>query len=307
MVKTCLRAGLLVLAALAMSGLTEPSRVSAVEATSRAGQALIEVASMETVDIALAATAVSQTTERSDPPDAPADLRVAFRIPAAYVARVTDEKRSLGRGWLTLRLWSQSFDPVRPDELADLATCSGEERFQGCPRRGLEGSRYAARRRGGEYVITLEVGHTAGTEAYRRYMMTLEAVVGSESGTGRQPCDTRWDEALGMLVSRTPEGLHPMDACKFGTVGSIHRNGRALMPAAFLKLEQDGTPRFSVKCRNYVTMADEGVPPRGCRMIGHHGPWPLIISVQSDRVMEWDTTFDRLRDFLARHEMQQNN
>lgn len=263
-------------------------------------QRLIAAASMEPVDVALHATGLLQTTEQGIEPLAPADLRAAFRVPAAYVAHASDGKGPGGRGSLTLRLWSGTFDPVRPDELADLALCSAEERLRGCPRLGPDGGRFEARRRAGEYALTVEVTHVAGAEQYQRYVMGLQSGTGGGRASGRQPCDTREDAALGLLVSRTPEGIRPSEACNFHSDSARHRSGRVLRPASFLKLEADGSPRFSVKCSMYVDAA-AGVPPFACRMVGYHGPWPVIASVRSDRAAEWAETFDRLRDFLTRH------
>lgn len=291
-------------ATLALFSLTPSSPAQTIKATSLSGRALIRAASMEPVDVALHATSLLQTTEADIVPDAPADLRIAFRVPAAYVAHASDDKGPRSRGSLRLRLWSGTFDPVLPDELADLAFCTELERLRGCPRLGPDNSRFEARRRGGEYALTVEVTHVAGSKPYQRYVMGLESGTGGSRPFGREPCDTREDAALGLLVSRTPEGVRPMNACNFAGSYARHvRSGRVLRPASFLKLEADGAPRFSVQCSMYVDAADvaAGVPPSGCRMIGYHGPWPVIVSVQSDRAAEWADTFDRLLDFLTHH------
>ena len=44
-----------------------------------------------------------------------------------------------------------------------------------------------------------------------------------------------------------------------------------------------------------------GEPPALCELQGHFGVWPLFLWVRSDRAPEWDATFERVRDYLARH------
>ena len=42
-------------------------------------------------------------------------------------------------------------------------------------------------------------------------------------------------------------------------------------------------------------------PPPPCRMLGFFGAWPVVLYVTGDHPAEWEATFDRLREFLARH------
>lgn len=109
----------------------------------------------------------------------------------------------------------------------------------------------------------------------------------------------REDTALGMLIARAREGVGPRDACGFGAGGAITK-GRSYRPANFMRLAPEGTSRFIVKCRVYVTAADDA-PPSTCEMQSFFGAWPLYVSVLSDRAPEWDATFERVRDYLARH------
>ena len=146
--------------------------------------------------------------------------------------------------------------------------------------------------------------NNAGVPGRRERVLRSEAGVAPVSPAERMdPCDVREDPDLGMLVARAPEGVRHSDACGFLSNGGITR-GRAYRPANFMKLAPDGTPKFVVRCSVYLTAADDASPSI-CRMRGYLGIWPLFLWVRSDRASEWDATFERVRDYLARHEIQQ--
>jgi hypothetical protein len=67
-----------------------------------------------------------------------------------------------------------------------------------------------------------------------------------------------------------------------------------------MRLAPDSSPKFIVKCSAYVA-AGEDAPPRPCEMLGYYGAWPLFLWVMSDRAAKWDATFERVREYLARH------
>lgn len=294
--------GLLFSATLALCGLAASSLSGAVEATSRAGRALLDAASMEPVEVTLAARTLALTSEDTNGPvpPAPAHNSVTFRVPAAYLAGIDRDRHGPGASMLVFRLWSRSLDPVRPDEVADAAAC-GPGELQPCAALGPSGGRVAARRRGGEHPLRITLTDGASSEAHRRYNIRLRVGLARGAGSGiLEPCDIREDPALGMLVGRAPEGVNPFGACRFGTTVAVHRDGRRFPPASFMKSGPDGEPKFGVRCREFVAAGD-GAPPGGCELVGFFGVWPLFFSVPSDRAAEWDETFERVRAFLARH------
>lgn len=210
----------------------------------------------------------------------------------------------MGGQGIGLWLWSETLDPVRPDEAADLAACRIGGPAAPCPGSGLrpaDGGRVGARLRAGEYALRVEVTNIVGVPARSEQAMRRQSGIHPvpRPDARIEPCDVREDPALGMLVARAPEGVRPRDACGFSGGGAITR-GRVYRPANFMKLASDGTPKFAVLCGVYVTVADDA-PPSTCQMQADFGIWPLFVSVLSDRAREWDATFERVRDYLARH------
>ena len=243
---------------------------------SERGAEPITAASTEPVKVALEAGRVFQIPG-SRPNWLPGDHRIVFRVAAAAVVMLDlAEGRKGGQGsgfWL----WSETLDPVRP----------------------ADGGRVGARLRAGEYALRVEVTNAVGVSERRERILRSEAGVAPVSPAERErPCDVREDPELGMLVARTPEGVRHFDACGFRTGGAI-TEGRSYRPANFMKLAPDGTPKFVVKCSVHVTAADYA-PPSACQMQGDFGAWPLFLWVRSDRAPEWDATFERVRDYLAR-------
>lgn len=292
-------------AALAICAVVASSTVEAAEANSRAGRALLDAASMEPVEVALASNKLwltSEETGRPVPP-APADHRIVFRLPAAYLAQFALDRDVGGAaaGSIVVRLWSRSLDPVRPDEMADFARCPAWQPPGSCTALGPDGGRIAARLRAGEYPLKVTVTNQTGTAAHRRYTLRAQAGLARNVGSGDlDPCDVREDPALGMLVGRAPEGVRPFMACRFRSNGAVYRDGRHFAPASFLKLGPDGEPKFAALCPVYIAAGD-AAEPEGCEFVGYFGVWPLFLPMRSDRAPEWDGDFERVRAFLARH------
>jgi hypothetical protein len=263
-------------------------------------RALINAASMEPVQVTLASRVVGMTSiEHGGVPHLAADNRITLRVPAAFVASVTfRQEAGVNRGApgvssVTFWFWSRSFDPVRPDQVADAAAC-----FPRVQRLCGDG-RMAERRRNGENVITVELLSVPASEAQRRYDLLYAA--GVVSGALVSPCEFHEDPVLGMLVGRVPEGQRIFRACNMGGTPALHtRTGRTFDRATFLMREADGTPRFAVRCRTFAG-PDDGAGAFGCEMLGFFGVWPLTISVRSNEASEWNATFLRVHDFLASH------
>ncbi len=265
---------------------------------------LLNAASMEPVAVALAARAIALTgEERGSVQPAPADNRITFRVPAAYLAGVSFHNESPynrdapGASVLTFLFWNRSFDPVRPDEIADFAACRPGE-LRPCAAHGPGGGPMVARRRAGEFPLHVRVWNGASSDEHRRYSIRYWAGVARGVNTLRaDPCEFREDAALGMLVGRGPEGV--FSACNLASSGAVIQ-GRRFSRATFLKSEADGTPRFGVRCPVF-TGPDDGVGPSPCEMLGFFGVWPLSLSVPSDRTADWNYAFERVQAFLARH------
>lgn len=278
------------------------AEAAAVESKSEAGLALIRTASPEPVDVVISATNLEHGTESIGPLATATDKRIVFRLPAAYVGEPHAYPMPEVQGWLTLRVWSRTFDPVAPDEVADLFSCP-DGHFAPCRAPDPEGGRVAARRRAGESPVLIWVTDKVGTEAHRRHTLAYAAgLAGWEGrrGKGRDPCEAHWDETLGMIVSRPPERVPPGFACNLAPY-PLSLDGRALTPATFLKVEPDGTPRFAASCPDYAPPADPRSRYSRCRLLGSFGPWPLVMYVPSGDAAAWQPLLDRLRDFLAQH------
>jgi hypothetical protein len=262
-------------------------------------RALLDAASPEPVEVTLQAGRVFQGPGEQ-PNWLPGDHRIAFRIPAAAVDLMDLARGRMGPQRLGLELWSETLDPVRPDRAADRATCRPAE-SPPCAGLGPGSGRIGARVRADEYALRVEVTNAVGTEEHRRRVLRSRAgVAPAGPHHQRRPCDVREGPAFGMLVARAPEGMATLSACEFFSSGAVLRGGTFVAPASFLKLEPDGTPKFSVRCSVYVT-AEHAAPPRLCELQGYLGIWPLFLWVRSDRAAEWDATFERVRAFLARH------
>jgi hypothetical protein len=271
-------------------------------------RALLDAASMEPIEVTLASRVLYHTTETTSSGSGleAAENSITLRMPAAYVAGVrfgspnASNRDVPGASLLTLVFWSRSFDPVMPDLVADgLSRQAHTTGPSGVP--GVEGSRQARRRANGEYPLQVQIGNNTGSIANQHYNILLRAgLVARVSGQPRR-CEFQENAMLGMLVGRSPAGERLFSACNVPSTGMVDaRTGRFFDRATFLKRESDGTPKFGVSCAVF-TGPDDGVGPSGCEMIGYFGIWPLFIGVPSDRVAEWDETFDRVRDHLARH------
>lgn len=267
---------------------------------SREDRALINAAKMEPVQVTLASRVVGMSSiEHGVVPDLAADNRITLRVPAAFAASVSfHQEAGVNRGApgassVTFWFWTRSFDPVRPDQVADAAACF--PRVQ----RLCDDGRMVERRRNGENVTGVQLWNGPASEAQRRYDLLYAA--GIVSGALVSPCEFHEDPVLGMLVGRVPEGQRIFRACNMGGTPAVHtRTGRTFDRATFLMREADGTPRFAVRCPTFAG-PDDGAGAYGCEMLGYFGVWPLIISVRSDQASEWNATFLRVRDFLTRH------
>lgn len=273
----------------------------AARAVPREVRELVTAASLEPVELALEAGRLFQPAN-VQPNILLVDHRIAFRVPAASIHMIDLAEGRMGSQRLGLELWSESLDPVGPDRLADRAVCrQGED--PPCAGLAPGGGRIGARVRGGEYGLRIEVTSILRPEAERHRVLRSRAGMAPSTPWWRaDPCDIREDAVLGMLVARAPEGGgSTMNYCGFNSSGAVLRGGIFVPPVSFLKLEPDGTPRFNVRCRVYVT-AEHGQPQGdSCELVGYLGIWPLILWVRSDRAAEWEATFERVRDYLSRH------
>jgi hypothetical protein len=271
---------------------------SAEEAARRAGsldnhaRALIDQASETPVTLGIRAVRRRVSAGHWQP----TDERIVFRLPAGAFSLIDfdDLPRTNQRiGWT---FWSRTLDPVRPDTEADRAACVPTDRD--CLAQG----RVAARRNADEYVLRVEVTGVIRTEENRQRVLWGKS--GMREGLQMPvhgPCAYRHDSALDLLATQEPHEASAAMACGLmGFVGRVTSDGRRYRPANFLKLEPDGTARFVVQCEAYIY----DVPDRFasyCELQGYLGIWPLFMWVPSNRAAEWDETFDRVRDHLARH------
>ena len=273
----------------------------AARAVPREVRELVTVASLEPVELALEAGRLIQPAN-VQPSLLPVDHRIAFRVSAASIHMIDLAEGRMGPQRLGLELWSASLDPVGPDRLADRAVCrQGED--PPCAGLAPGGGRIGVRVRDGEYGLRVEVTNILRPAAERHRVLRSRAGMAPSTPWWRAPpCDVREDAALKMLVARAPEDAgSKFSACGFLSTGAVLRGGIFVPPVSFLKLEPDGTPRFSVRCPIYVTV--EHGQPQGdsCELQGYLGIWPLFLWVRSDRAAEWEATFERVRNYLSLH------
>ncbi len=276
------------------------------EGLSPGTRALLLTASPESVEITLGSAILNVVDETSVGPSfIVADNRLVMRMPAAFVGRVRFNRENPriqnapGASALTLSFWSQTLDPVLPDRLADNAVCHLPSRSP-CAPLGTDGGRVAGRHAAGEYQLDVVLHTAAGAASNRRYSVLYMAGLAAR-GMRLPPCEFREDPVLRMLVGRTPQGQRIFDACNVSSSGMVEtRTGRFFDRATFLMREADGTPKFGVRCRVF-TGPEDGAGPSPCKLVGYFGIWPMEMTVPSNRVGEWNATFDRVRNFLARH------
>lgn len=284
-------------------GVQTPARSDGLSPETRA---LLVAASPQPVEITLGSAILNVVDETSVGPSfIAADNRLVLRVPAPFVTRVLFSRENPriqtapGASALTLSFWSQTFDPVVPDRMADNAACRPPSR-RPCAPLGTDGGRVAGRHAAGEYQLNVVLHTAAGAPGNRRYNMLYMAGLATR-GMRLPPCEFREDPVLGMLVGRTPEGQRIFDACNVSSSGMLEtRTGRFFDRATFLMREVGGTPKFGVRCRVF-TGPEDGVGPSDCELVGYFGIWPMEMVLLSNRVGEWNATFDRVREFLAQH------
>lgn len=225
--------------------------------------------------------------------------RIAFHVPAIAVRFLDLREGPSGPQRIGFGLWSRTLDPVRADELADLAEHCPRGSVMSCP--GWE-VRQAARVRDGEQALRIEVTSIIGTPERRQAVLRLQA--GHDTTVMLNgPCEVSWDSSLGMLVGRPPEGPPPHRACGIARPTLAARDARIggqRSQVTFLKLDAAGEPRFVVLCHRGAE--DRTAPSSGnCELQGYFGEWPLFFWVANNRADEWEAIHDRVQDFLARH------
>ena len=270
-------------------------------------RALVDTASSEPIEVTLASRMLQVVTATSVGDHAvPKHNSITFRIPAAYFQGMyfgNEDPRTRdlpGGSSITLLLWSRSFDPVRPDVMADRAECRRGE-LPPCEAHLREGGREVRRRRSGEFPLQVRIGNSAGSPENREYNILSKVGLATRPSLRPEPCDFREEPAWGMLVGRTPTGDRPGTACNVISSGVINtRTGRFFDRATFLRRAVDGNAKFGVVCPIFVG-PDAGITPTDCELTGGFGVWPIFLKVPSDRVADWDEIFDRLRAFLVQH------
>ena len=230
-----------------------------------------------------------------------ADEHISFRLPAASFSVVDLEDGPRGSNRLGWTVFSRTLDPVRLDRDADLAACPRDD--ERCRIIGPPNSGFAERRANGEYILRIEVTSVLFTPEHRQRVLWGKSGMGEHVFLRRgRRCAFRHDELLDMLATEAPPDPVAARACELsGFVGMTTQDGRTFRPANFLKLEPDGSARFVVRCRAYVTAVPGGASAPYCELQGYLGIWPLFLWVPSDRAAEWNETFERARSFLARH------
>jgi hypothetical protein len=224
--------------------------------------------------------------------------RIDFHVPAVYVRLADTREGRSGPQRLAFGLWSRTLDPVRADEMADMAEFCPQRLVSMCP--GLASGRVAARIRDGETMLWVELTNVLGSAERRREVLRRQA--GHDVRVVLNgPCEVREDPILGMLVGRPPEGLRGR-ACGLGAVDPPQwdRSGREPRQATFLKRDASGEPRFVVICYDWVEDSTQRATGN-CQLQGHFGDWPLFLWVPNNRATEWEAIHERVQGFLARH------
>lgn len=308
-----LRAPLIVVAVLAATAalaacLTRSSIAQTVtgpvETEPRAVERLIAEGSPVLVQVTMEADRLFHAPGSNPPWHRVETRRIDFHVPAVSVRLADTREGRSGPQRLGFGVWSRSFDPVRADEMADIAEFCPTGTVLSCP--GLANGRQATRIQNGEVPLWVEVTNIVGTDQ-RRAAVLRHRAGHDRSGFLDGPCEVRDDPVLGMLVGRPPEGAR-VRACG-GIAPSPFppppwdRSGRQPRLANFLKLDPGGTPRFVVICLDWVEDSAER-STGNCRVEGYLREWPLFFSVPNNRADAWEAMYDSVQSFLERHLVQ---
>ena len=255
-------------------------------------RALLERASDEPVTLGIRAVRRRLSFERLEA----ADEHIAFRLPAGAFSLIDFDDLLHTNQRIGWELWHRSLDPVRPDTAADQAACSSSN--LAC----LASGRVAARRAAGECVLRVELTGVIGVEEERQRVLWVRSGMREHLFTRTSgPCAYRDDPVLGLLATAEAHDIRDIRACNLGGLSPhVTPQGRRYLAANFLKLESDGRARFSVRCHAHIHSVPDS-EARYCELQGYLGQWPLFMWVLSNRAAEWDETFLRVRDHLARH------
>jgi hypothetical protein len=222
------------------------------------------------------------------------DTYLRFRVPAAALDFLRGDQTPLRSIAVGFKLWSETMEPVAYDLVRELQKCPPGT-IHCHPANDLFKDRAAK----GEYALQFELGANViqNRQEIERVLLLRTGLLPAYNPRKR-PCETYDDLALGMTVTKVPEGVNPGEACEFFHPGMRGSSGQPNPGSRlFLKRYPDGRPKFSVKCGSYDTNPDAPYPGL-CDLGGLYGHWPIFVRVIGKQAEKWDETFDRVVKYL---------
>jgi hypothetical protein len=219
------------------------------------------------------------------------DRSLVLTAPAVYFSKIYLKEGPSGSQAVGFSVWSKKFDPALADVVESqkiMMKAATPDR----PKTPVEQRTEAT----GEYVLTFETGNNFRNER-KEQQASLRAMAGGNDES--RPCDRGFDSELGMVTFRAPEGRKAGQR----TCQDIW-SGNAV---GFLKLNEDGSARFSVFCSGNgprghppdITTSGKPWDPL-CRMSGNFGGWAFQAHVPYRQRADWVDVFDRIQAFLSK-------
>ncbi len=280
------------------------------------GMQLIQTASMEPVILTLRKDPRQQGyTESKDPKDQP---WIRYKIPAAYIWELSGTLGEDGKAGFAMSVWADTLEPSIPDEIERYSKCIPYiKRREECPQSAMMNTKAWRKIQANEFPVIIRVPPDALTLAEQQKSIGRVIPVQNErppitdGSSGRSgPCIIRDDPVLGLRVFSAPPQLPgntvTMNGCsswmKIAGAGTRLRDGRVFRPMHFLKLNLDGTYKFSVKCNDGYSQ-DKSVHLSRCDLVGAYGIWSLDMLLNAHSAETWDRQYDQALKFLANHEI----
>jgi hypothetical protein len=281
------------------------------------GMRLIQSASMEPVILTLRERPrLRGYIDSKDPNDYP---WIRYKIPAAYISELWGTPGEDGNAKsFDLRVWPSTFEPFNRDAMEEAKKCDPYwKRREECPEAAVMETKSWKKRQANEFPIVVRLPGFA--ESFDKQQKRIGRIVPARNGKpptteGRErrsgPCIIRDDSVLGLRIFSAPPPLPgnsvAMNGCSswmaIAGAGTRKKDGRLFRPMHFLKLNPDGSYKFSVMCNGGYS-DDKSVELDLCQLEGAYGIWTLKMLINAHSAETWDSFYEQALKFLSDHEI----